>query len=191
MKNYRHSLSFIAFTLIVLSALSCKKENILKSDAAMTFEQVAAKDYRYMQGVDTKAFYFYEIECTLNGSVAKMDAEDVRVLSTCTVSGTEENNVYFIHTDLTTGEERVEIVENDRWMGDFDMGDPARATISFAKAVKMLQEQKVYEVPDSDLCTFSQPTSGLILNPRYIFGSVNKGFVYVDSVTGEIGKMVR
>lgn len=180
-------LIIIAFA--VLAVLSCKKDDNLQLGGWMSFEQVAAKDYKYMKTAAPEGFFFYEIQCQLNESPAQKPADEIKVYRTMSVVGTESNRVFTISTNLETGAEDVGIVENDRWIGDFDMGDPTKVNISFAKAVKMLQEQTEFEVPDSKIMTFSQPTLGLILHPRYIFGERIAGFVYVDAVTGEIGSM--
>lgn len=181
----------LIFSIAILAIISCNKEDKLGSGYALTFEQVAAKDYDYMTDNAQDGFFFYEIQCALTGSPARLETDEIQVASTCTVSEAKGRTVYFIYTDLETGEQNVEKVENDWWIGDFDMGDPRKVNITFAEAVKKLKEQTIYEIPDTDLCTFSKPTVGPNVNPRYIFGSIIAGFVYVDAITGEIGTMTR
>ena len=175
--------------LMALTAIiSCNKD-VTEIDRTMTFEKLASRDYEYMGMQSPAGFYFYEVQCVLNGSPAQMDAEDVKVVKATSIAVTEGDRVFEITTDLATGQQHVEIIVNNRWGGDFAMDDPKNVKITFAEAVKLLKEQKEFEVPDSEFCTFRQPTVGLILHPRYIFGSQSTGFVYVDSDSGEIGQM--
>lgn len=182
-----------AAVLASLSLIACHKDTPDNPDGPeTTFEEVlkANRDFFQKQS-PTGEYFFYEVECILNGKFSELPADSIHVKTARSIAGLNDGTkdmVYYIDTDFETGTNTVSS-EPGHWEGSFFIEDWDAITITFQDAVRILKSQAILDLPASDKCTFRHPM-GNVPHPLYIFGSSQaKPFVGVDAVTGQIGTL--
>lgn len=131
---------------------------------------------------------FYEAEARFNTAVDTTAAKDLKIVETRTVFQLE-TGVLFIYRDLEDSTVEEDFHPNDLYLECYELpGSVYPYTLE--ASVELLQKSEKVAAPNSNVVILRRPVAAHYWeNPLYIFGVGSTGFVFVDTVTREVGSL--
>lgn len=140
-------------------------------------------DFNTVESV-TPGSMFYESQIVFDTILTVDNANTIGIKSIMNVIQAGRQCHQFYHSVIEGKGRNEEIVVNDWWLEDVVID--LSKIITLDEAITKLNQSNVVK-PKSNRCTLRCPLGPKVENPKYIFGTISTGFVYVDAITGEVG----
>lgn len=174
--------------IVMFTIVSCKnKEKI--SDTKITgfdFNEVVLNDNEFVKTLSgNDSIRFCEAQGKFMGSFNK-ESKEYEVIWMMTVF--QVDTMVYTLTHDTLSEDPIISKYNDIWLGD--LYSSVETNIDLKSAIDSLKKSEI-AAPESPFFVLRKPITAppFPKHPLYIFGSVNKGAVSIDSETGEVTKL--
>lgn len=162
-------------------------KNLKMNDIVVTVKNatdVIKVDFNSVESI-TPDSKFYESQIVFDTTLTGDNVNTIGVKSMMNVIQSGRHCHQFYHSVIDGKDRNEEIVVNDWWLEDVVID--LNKIISLDEAITKLYKSNVVK-PNTNCCTLRCPLGPKVENPKYIFGTIHTGFVYVDAITGEVGR---